>query len=813
MTLLLLLLLAACNNAPMPEPGPARIHAFTATGLTKGDGEWLISWRTDGTSVTLNGTPVDSSGTFEHDFLGPRSGIPTTYTLIVRSGDSEPEQRSLTVAPISGMTLTDSSGLTGPFELGPSGSRQLEASVTAEDAVDAEPSQEVIWSSSDEDVITVDSTGRVTAVGLSAPDEPVQVRATSSQNSGTYRYVLFEVIDRPEIIQFRAIPLNEGDGSWRLAWQADAEVVTLNGEPVAAAGEAVVQPTSRTEYVLSAANPPYVESETLVLGPVTGFSIQPTGVVNIGQGEQLQLQATVNARDSEVDPSQEVTYRSNSESVLRVDDDGWLEGVAGPGSATVTITSRQTHSISAEVVINVQGPGVYDFSAEGAAEQLEAGESLLLSWRAVALASLTLTEHPSGIEASISLPNQNGLSVNVPLNAGTLNYEIEWTTVTGQTGTTRLWQADRRVLGWVCDAAQIITFDDPVLEQAVRTLFAVSSTEPIRCNNVQRVIDSTENEDDQEESNVLDLNRCQSSMPTVGSLEGIQHLTELVRLELECNNISDIRRLASMTSLEEINFDNNDITDVRPLAELSDVRVLGLYNNDLADITGLEGLESLEILYLSENRVKDLRPLSGLTNLEHVWVYLNCDHVVRNPDPEDDYVTEWSDCLSDLEPLSGLSNMVSVVFHQNEVEDISFISGSMTRLELVTAGGNLITDASPLTDLPALRTVQIHENFLTDLSAFTANPDFPAGAIYSWKRGTVDMPPDPEDPFPGHLIMGYNCFDPASTVIQQQISQLTGRGATVAGEGIEHKEWCTADANRVIPEAVLRSLDALRHSR
>src|SRR5690625_3013305 len=516
------------------------------------------------------------------------------------------------------------------------------------------------------------------------------------------------------IIEFSATGLTKGEGEWQLSWATDADSVQLNGQPVTVTGELQVQPEDVTDYVLSASKGPHEAEETITLAPVSTIIISGARPLTVGRGQQLQLDWTVRAEGSDIAPRQ-------GGNIATVNDSGLITGHAA-GHTTLVITSLQDDRVTAQVEVEVLGAGLHGLDAPDAPSQLEAGQQLRLSWLAVDLARLDLVELPSGTRHSIQPPDQSGLRGEGPGSAGSFSLELQWTDVRGNSGTARLWPSERPVLGWVCDRDQrpdqLVTFPDPVLRAAVRNVYGLSSSGPIRCADVQRDPPSSVNTYGQETRNAIILNRCSDDdLDSVESLEGLQHLTHLVRLELECNNISDIRRLASMSALEEINFDNNAITDVTPLRGLNRVRVLGLYNNDLTDISGLEGLSSLEILYLSENRVKDVSPLAGLNRLQHAWLYLNCNDIdySDDPDPAEHYIIRWADCLTDLSPLAGLTELVSLVFHQNEVEDISFIHAGMSELELIIARGNRISDASSLSGLTSLRTVLIDENYLADL--------------------------------------------------------------------------------------------------
>ena len=238
---------------------------------------------------------------------------------------------------------------------------------------------------------------------------------------------------------------------------------------------------------------------------------------------------------------------------------------------------------------------------------------------------------------------------------------------------------------------------------------------------------------------VVDCMRLDQWMVIEPLLEGVQHLIQLARIELECNEIDDISRLASLTWLEELNLDRNEISDLAPLAAMSNLRVLGLYENRVSDLTPLRGLESLEIAYLSGNRISDVSPLAGLDQLRHLWLYLNCQDVEYDADGD---VVSRADCLADISTLDGMSQLESLIFHMNDVADISAISReSMPALEVVFATGNLITDVSTLAGLPVLRSAFIDSNFIDSIEPFVLNTDFPAGAPWTFERGTVSMPP------------------------------------------------------------------------
>jgi hypothetical protein len=318
------------------------------------------------------------------------------------------------------------------------------------------------------------------------------------------------------------------------------------------------------------------------------------------------------------------------------------------------------------------------------------------------------------------------------------------------------------------DDATVINFADERVESAVRGLYGIDGAE-ITCSDVSQDFPSDTNEFGQEILNVLVLSSCEEGATMISSLEGLQHLSRLVRLELACNDLTDISTLSSMTSLEELNLDENDITNLTPLAGLVNLEVLGLYDNQVEDLAPLSGLQNLRILYLSDNRIRNLEPLAGLTLLEHLWLFRNCRG-------EGD-----TDCLVDIGPIAGLANLTALVAGFNEIRSLAPVA-SLTNLEFLDASANDIRDLGPLAGLGQLRTVLLYQNPISSLEALAGNTGFPAGEPYSFERAEVRLPTG-GGAFEFHLQLGYDCLDTDDPVIIAQRDALVDRGTLIGGFG------------------------------
>ena len=182
----------------------------------------------------------------------------------------------------------------------------------------------------------------------------------------------------------------------------------------------------------------------------------------------------------------------------------------------------------------------------------------------------------------------------------------------------------------------------------------------------------------------------------IRSLSGIESATNVWKLNLRYNSITDISPLAGLNNLTWLDLAGNDLTDISPLAGLTNLTWLGVGGNHLTDVSSLAGWTNLRTLRLGANNITDISPLAGLTNLTEL-------HVGGNP-------------FTDVSSLAGLTNLTWLGLSANNITDISPLAGltNLTNLQLSVNG---ITDISPLEGLTNLRTLWLFSNSITDISA------------------------------------------------------------------------------------------------
>ena len=114
-------------------------------------------------------------------------------------------------------------------------------------------------------------------------------------------------------------------------------------------------------------------------------------------------------------------------------------------------------------------------------------------------------------------------------------------------------------------------------------------------------------------TNLTKLYLWENSISDISSVAG---LTNLTKLYLQDNFISDISALADLTNLIELDLDGNSISDITAVAGLTNLTELDLQDNFISDITAVAGLTNLTKLYLDNNFISDISAVAGLTNLK-----------------------------------------------------------------------------------------------------------------------------------------------------------------------------------------------------
>jgi hypothetical protein len=177
------------------------------------------------------------------------------------------------------------------------------------------------------------------------------------------------------------------------------------------------------------------------------------------------------------------------------------------------------------------------------------------------------------------------------------------------------------------------------------------------------------------ESDVEGLTKLDASKKKIIDLSGIEHCTNLQKLNLYDSHLRDISPLSSLTNLQELVLTDGGIRNIRPLSNLTKLQTLRLGSNFVSDISPLVGLINLQELYLWGNQISNISPLSRLINMQSLGLGGN---QVRS-----------------ISPLKSLINLQELVLTENWIADITLLS-NLTNLQKLHLAKNQISDISPL---------------------------------------------------------------------------------------------------------------------
>ena len=181
----------------------------------------------------------------------------------------------------------------------------------------------------------------------------------------------------------------------------------------------------------------------------------------------------------------------------------------------------------------------------------------------------------------------------------------------------------------------------------------------------------------------------------IRDLTGIQFATNLSKIDLRDNEISDLSPLAGLINLEVLDFTFN-VSDLSPLAGLINLEYLHFTDTNVSDFSPLAGLINLESLGFSRTpSISDISPLAGLVNLK--------------------FIGSWGNAISDLSPLAGLTKLEVINFCGGNISDLTPLAG-LTGLKELYLARQEISDISLLANLTGLTRLDLHNNDISDIS-------------------------------------------------------------------------------------------------
>lgn len=187
----------------------------------------------------------------------------------------------------------------------------------------------------------------------------------------------------------------------------------------------------------------------------------------------------------------------------------------------------------------------------------------------------------------------------------------------------------------------------------------------------------------------------------ISSMDGVQTLETLTKLELYDNQIERISCVERLQSLVILDISFNSIRDMSPVASLPLLEELYIAQNKLRRISGLENMKHLRILDLGANRIRDMDGLQNLTSLKSLWLGKNK--------------------IEHIKHVEQMTELTQLDVQNNRLTSLYGLQGMVALEELYLAHNRILTmEGLPTSSTPTLKTIDLSSNGVTTVEGIEA---------------------------------------------------------------------------------------------
>ncbi len=173
-----------------------------------------------------------------------------------------------------------------------------------------------------------------------------------------------------------------------------------------------------------------------------------------------------------------------------------------------------------------------------------------------------------------------------------------------------------------------VTFEEPLIEQAVRLALHKDAEEPLDEKDLLNVTElyifgdqAAENEQGYDElGQHMPLNDGVLNNGELSSLVDLAKLKNLRIMRIALENITDLAPLTGLDKLEKIDLRHNPVKDISPLAALPALRDLCLYETRVSDLSSLSSCTMLETVEVGKTKVSSMNAFQGIISLKSLFM-------------------------------------------------------------------------------------------------------------------------------------------------------------------------------------------------
>ncbi|KAG9231901.1 hypothetical protein BJ875DRAFT_381903 [Amylocarpus encephaloides] len=199
--------------------------------------------------------------------------------------------------------------------------------------------------------------------------------------------------------------------------------------------------------------------------------------------------------------------------------------------------------------------------------------------------------------------------------------------------------------------------------------------------------------------------------------ERLKKYKQVERLSFRQNTIAEIQGLSCLAStLKELDLYDNLIQHIEGLEELTNLIKLDLAFNKIKCIKNVSHLVKLEEIFLLQNKIKKIEHLDGLTKLRNLELGMNRIREIENLDTLTGLAELWlgSNKIVEIKGLDNLQNLKILSIQSNRIQQISGLD-ALPNLEEIYIAHNALSSVSGLEKVRSLRVLDISNNQVTSI--------------------------------------------------------------------------------------------------
>ena len=247
---------------------------------------------------------------------------------------------------------------------------------------------------------------------------------------------------------------------------------------------------------------------------------------------------------------------------------------------------------------------------------------------------------------------------------------------------------------------ELVEFDDPAMEAAVRETLGLSETQPVYTNDLWTIKEFTVPAGAKNYKAIqymIFLERLNIQSGSGDELPAVSSLSALTELQVSGTKVSQetLESIASLPLLKKLVLSDCSLTSITPLKRAVGLTYLDISNNTVRDLSAVAQMTGLTELYVQHNAVDNLTPLSANTSLK----VLNVSH----------------NSITTLAPITNLTSLTQLLAGTNSITELGNI-GQLSALTVLDLSANQLSNLSSVGQCTQITDLNIATNLLTDIA-------------------------------------------------------------------------------------------------